>query len=430
MILYTVHPDKVGTVHCLLMKGRVFMALDSTALSYEQYRELLKDERKPCAMVNLDALEENSRRMLKSVQGTEKSVRVASKSIRCPWILKHIVGSDPLYRGIMSFTVEEAAFLVDEGYDDILIAYPSAQPSDMKLMADMAARGKRVSLIVDSEAHLDALGAAGRARGVTTGAAIELDVSYRRLGNAVHVGARRSPVRDPERVVQLIRYAEKTGGVTVRGMMGYEAQIAGVTDKNPFAKSLNRVAKLVKALSRPDVARQRANVFRLLEKSSIKLDFINGGGTGSLSSTPQESAVTEVTVGSGFYCSHLFSYFENLDLIPAAFFALQVVRSSDPGYMTCHGGGYVASGAAGPDKAPIPHSPPGLKIITMEGTGEVQTPIILPDNAPNLKPGDPIIWRHAKAGELMERFNEVLLIRGGKLLDKVPTYRGLGKSFL
>lgn len=407
------------------------MALDSKVLTYEQYRDLLKKERMPCALVNLDALDENSRRMLKSVRGTGKTVRVASKSVRCMWILKHIVGSDPLYRGIMSFSVEEAAFLVNEGYDDILVAYPSAQPTDMKLMAEMAAKGKKVCLIVDSEAHLDALGAAGRADGVTTGAAIELDVSYRRFsGNAVYVGARRSPVRDPERVLQLIRYAEKIGGVSVRGIMGYEAQIAGVTDKNPFTKSLNPVARLVKTLSRPDVAKQRADVFRRLDESGVKLDFINGGGTGSLSSTPLELAVTEVTAGSGFYCSHLFSYFENLDLIPAAFFALQAVRSSDPGYVTCHGGGYIASGAAKADKSPVPHSPPGLKMIPMEGAGEVQTPLLVADDAPALKPGDPVIWRHAKAGELMERFNEVLLIRDSKIMDRVPTYRGMGKCFL
>jgi D-serine deaminase-like pyridoxal phosphate-dependent protein len=41
------------------------------------------------------------------------------------------------------------------------------------------------------------------------------------------------------------------------------------------------------------------------------------------------------------------------------------------------------------------------------------------------------VWfRHAKAGELSERFDRVHLIRGGAIVDTVPTYRGEGKTFL
>lgn len=399
-------------------------------LSYEEFREILKNERLPTALVNLDALDENSSRMLSFVRGTGKTVRVASKSIRCPWILDYIFKLDPLYKGIMSFTVEEAYFLAEGGRTNILVAYPTVQQSDMELMAQMTERGVDVSLIVDSEEHLEALGSAGRKKGVTIKAVVELDVSLRRLKHTVHVGARRSPVRDAGRVISLYRYAEKIGGVRIIGVMGYEAHVAGVPDSNPFTKALNPVAKMLKKIALPDVARQRSDLTETLRKHGIELELVNGGGTGSLMSTPYEKAVTEVTVGSGFYCSHLFSYYQGLNLIPAAFFALQVVRSSDPGYVTCLGGGYVASGAARADKLPLPYSPAGLKILQMEGTGEVQTPLKLPPDSPLLKPGNPVIWRHAKAGELMERFNEVLLIRNGEIIKRVPTYRGLGKCFL
>lgn len=404
--------------------------MNKLELSYQEFRQILKNERLPAALVNLDALDENSTRMLSFVRGTGKTVRVASKSIRCPWILDYIFKLDPIYKGIMSFTVEEAAFLAQEGRNDILVAYPTVQQSDMELMAEMTSRGVNVSLIVDSETHLDALGAAGRKKGVTIKAVVELDVSFRRLKHAIHVGARRSPVRDAGRVISLCRYAEKIGGVKITGVMGYEAHLAGVPDSNPFTKTLNPVVKMLKKIARPDVEKQRSDLLETLHKHGIEMELVNGGGTGSLISTPYEKAVTEVTVGSGFYCSHLFSYYQGLSLIPAAFFALQVVRSSDPGYVTCLGGGYVASGAVRADKLPLPYSPTGLQILPMEGAGEVQTPLKLPPDAPSLKPGDPIIWRHAKAGELMERFNEVLIIRNGEIISRVPTYRGLGKCFL
>jgi D-serine deaminase-like pyridoxal phosphate-dependent protein len=38
--------------------------------------------------------------------------------------------------------------------------------------------------------------------------------------------------------------------------------------------------------------------------------------------------------------------------------------------------------------------------------------------------------RHAKAGELCERFNELHLIRGDEFVATVPTYRGEGACFL
>src|SRR5678816_3513087 len=89
-------------------------------------------------------------------------------------------------------------------------------------------------------------------------------------------------------------------------------------------------------------------------------------------------------------------------------FALQVSRSSDAGYVTCLGGGYVASGAPGWDKVPKPEFPRGLALLPDEGCGEVQTPLrVSRSEDPAL--GSRVLFRPAKAGEHAERFNEYLL---------------------
>src|SRR5207244_2558454 len=125
------------------------------------------------------------------------------------------------------------------------------------------------------------------------------------------------------------------------------------------------------------------------------------GGTGSLAWSAKDPSLTEVTAGSGFLDSLLFDYYRDLSLAPAALFALQVVRRPSPGIVTCHGGGYVASGAPGPDRLPRPWLPAGLELLGLEGAGEVQTPLRLRAGAaPRL--GDPVFFRHAKAGELAE----------------------------
>jgi D-serine deaminase-like pyridoxal phosphate-dependent protein len=98
--------------------------------------------------------------------------------------------------------------------------------------------------------------------------------------------------------------------------------------------------------------------------------------------------------------------------------------------VTCAGGGYIASGAIEKSKLPLPVMPVGLKYVDLEGAGEVQTPLILAKDAPKLSLGDPIFFQHAKAGELCERFNELILITGGKIVNRVKTYRGEGSSFL
>jgi D-serine deaminase-like pyridoxal phosphate-dependent protein len=179
---------------------------------------------------------------------------------------------------------------------------------------------------------------------------------------------------------------------------------------------------------------RRVAIADALRKDGFELALVNGGGTGSLDSTTPESGVTEVAAGSGLFKPHLFDYYKSAymrELEPAAFFALEIVRRPSATVVTCGGGGYIASGSAGPDKAPLPWLPRDLRLLPMEMAGEVQTPLeskVDPREDP-LMLGAPVVFRHAKAGELMERFREVLLLHDGRIVDRVPTYRGLGWCF-
>ena len=78
---------------------------------------------------------------------------------------------------------------------------------------------------------------------------------------------------------------------------------------------------------------------------------------------------------------------------------------------------------------PRPYLPVGLKLDPLEGTGEVQTPLI-GDAADHLRVGDQVYFRHTKAGELCERFDRLYLLAGEQIVDELATYRGEGKAFL
>jgi D-serine deaminase-like pyridoxal phosphate-dependent protein len=210
--------------------------------------------------------------------------------------------------------------------------------------------------------------------------------------------------------------------------MGYEAHIAGLGDRPPGQRLKAAAIERLQRASAGEIAERRAAIVEAVQ-SVASLDFVNGGGTGSLHTTARESAVTEITAGSGFYAPTLFDHYSAFTLRPAAMFALPVVRRPSRSVATVLGGGYLASGPADAARLPSPYLPHGLALDRNEGAGEVQTPL-LGRAVADLQVGDRVYFRHAKAGELCERFNTLLLVEGERVVDEVPTYRGEGKAFL
>ena len=393
---------------------------------YAYYRELFKGRPKPFAFVDLDHFDGNVRTILDRAGGMP--VRVASKSLRCVALLKRIFAASSQYRGVMAFTAHEAVFLSRQGLDDILVAYPVSGEVECSGVCEALRTGKAIILMADSSEHIEHLDAIGARAGVTFPVCIDVDMSSRYPG--LHFGVRRSGVRTPEDVLALWRCVQACAHVSLAGLMGYEAQIAGLPDRSPGHPVRSLVLRCLKRRSIGEVARRRAAVVEALREAGSTLRFVNGGGTGSVESTVQEAGVvTEVTAGSGFYSPWLFDYYTGFRHLPAAGFAIEITRRPAPDIYTCHGGGYVASGAAGPDKLPQPYLPAGAELLPMEGAGEVQTPIRYRGRVP-LGLGDPVFLRHSKAGELCERFKTLLLVSDGAIVDEVATYRGDGQCFM
>jgi len=399
------------------------------AALYRRYRDAVRGEPLPVAVVDLDALEQNVDTLVAPVRRAGKTLRVASKSVRCVELLRRIAarGGDAV-RGILAYSPAEASFLAGEGFADVLVAYPTAQPRDAALIAGANKGGARVAIVADAPEHLAVLAAAAEEAGARVPVVVDVDVSYRPLGDRVHVGVRRSPLRTAEAAADLAEAIARSPHLVFAGLMAYEAHIAGMPDDNPFAPLLDVAKRAVKRLARGPARALRAEARRAIERRGIEVPLFNGGGTGSVAWSADDPSLTEVAAGSGFLDSHLFDGFRGLALRPAACFALQVTRRPGPGLVTCQSGGYVASGAAGPDRLPAPYLPAGLALLGLEGAGEVQTPLVVPEGVA-LELGAPVFFRHAKAGELAEHFNTYALLRGDRVEAQVPTYRGAGRCF-
>jgi D-serine deaminase-like pyridoxal phosphate-dependent protein len=212
------------------------------------------------------------------------------------------------------------------------------------------------------------------------------------------------------------------------GVLGYEGQIAGLGDAPPGRPLRARLIRAMQSRSSAELRERRAAAVRRIQ-ALTPLEFVNGGGTGSLESTAADRSVTELAAGSGLVGPTLFDAYRRFQPKPALMFALPVVRRPAPGIATLYSGGYVASGTGTPDRLPAPFRPAGLKLTKVEGAGEVQTPVT-GDAADRLSIGDRVWLRHAKGGELAERLAEYHLIdREVGTADSVPTYRGEGHCF-
>lgn len=393
--------------------------------SYDALARLVADERLPLMLVDLERFDANVERVATHLAAHGKALRIATKSLRVPALIER-AAERAQSRRLMCFSLEEAAFLAQRGFDDLLVAYPIVQPAQLAQARELLDRGLRLTLMVDCREHLERIAAAG---GGGWRVCVDVDVSYRVAGQ--HLGAQRSPLRSLAAIQTLVREIRQRPALQLVGMMGYEAHIAGFPEKNPFTALLNPVKQLLKRRFVEQTRQKREALAAWLQSEGIALELFNGGGSGSLDTTSRESAVDEVTVGSGFLQSHLFDYFAQNRNEPAFTFALAVTRRPSTGFVTCQSGGFIASGEIAPDKAPIPIAPDGVSPTKGEGFGEVQTPLAVRGGSPAeaLRIGDPVFFRPAKAGEIAERFGEYLLVANGAIVARVPTYRGLGQTF-
>ncbi|WP_273716747.1 alanine racemase [Alkalihalobacillus pseudalcaliphilus] len=376
----------------------------------------------PELLLDLDAFEHNTKMIAKQAFG--KKIRIASKSIRSLELLRYILDSDDVFQGVMCYTAEEALFLYENNITDIIIGYPTTDQLRLSKIAQVHGEAK-IFVMIDSIHHVNELEDLAKAVNGRFYVLVDIDMSTQ--FPALHFGVRRSPLQQCEEVLGVAFAIRQSQNLQFCGIMGYEAQIAGVPDFVRGKSLTNKLIQTLKKVSMPQIEKRRKRIVTCLEDHGFICRIVNGGGTGSLSHTVCEEVITEVTVGSGFYAPVLFDHYRDFQYNPALFFSLPIVRQAGKHLYTCLGGGYIASGSVGVDKQPLLIYPPGASLTKLEGAGEVQTPI---HYLGTLHIGDSVLFRAAKAGEICERFDNIIGQRNGEVEQSFLTYRGEGVCFL
>ena len=398
---------------------------DEPTRDYAYYKDVFNGYPMPFAYLDLDLLEQNIREIM--TRAGNKKVRLASKSLRSVPVIKRILAASPTFQGVMSYTALEAVYLASQGIDDLLIGYPTWHANDIAAVAHATAGGAHITLMIDSVEHVEQIEGIAKEHGVRLPLCLDIDMATQFPG--LHFGVWRSTLRTPEQARPVIERILTSSHVWLDGLMGYEAQIAGVGDNIAGQALKSMLVRQLKRYSEREVMARRTALVELINSYGQPLRFVNGGGTGSMRTTRREPAVTEITVGSGFYSPALFDSYRDFRYQPAAGYAIEIVRRPALSLYTWLGGGYIASGGTGPEKQPRPYLPTGASLDPIEGAGEVQTPIRYKGDV-SLMLGDPIFMRHSKAGELCERFPHLLLVSDGTIKGKYMTYRGDEQCFI
>jgi D-serine deaminase-like pyridoxal phosphate-dependent protein len=379
----------------------------------------------PLMVVDLDAFDANADDLARRAGGTP--IRVASKSVRVPDLIARAL-AHPGFDGVLAYTVAEALWLEQAGIsDDIVIAYPSVDRGALARLVASPTATERITLMVDAVEQLDVVDAVRTLGAGSPEVRVALDIDAGLHLPGAHLGPKRSPLSDTDAVLALAHEIVARPGFRLVGAMTYEGQVAGLADDIPGQGARSFAVRRVKAASVSQLARRRARIVAAL-RGLTRLEFWNAGGSGSLETSAADPVVTEVTAGSGLLVPTLFDHYRSFTPRPAAYFGLPVTRRPGPGMVTVHGGGLIASGAAGADRLPTPWAPAGLALTALEGAGEVQTPLT-GQAADRLRIGDLVWFRHTKSGEPFEHTPTVHLLAGDTLVGAATTYRGHGLAF-
>lgn len=383
---------------------------------YKYYLKSLGFPDRPVLFLDEDAFTKNCQWVIENAGS--KKIRIATKSLRSKTIFKKILGMSPVFQGLMTYDIREALWLRQEGFNDILMGYPTMDKTSLN---ELAKDPSGITLMVDLPEHLEFLNKIASEEKKKFNICVDVDMSMDLPG--LRFGVYRSKINSEKIMKEFLAKLKTCQHLKLTGLMGYEAQIAGVMDKESV------LIRGLKKLSLRQLQDRRQKLIEIIHADGHVLDFVNGGGTGSLSETRTENSVTEITVGSGFYAPVLFDHYHDFTLNPSLLFTLPIVRHPSKHIFTCHGGGYIASGSLEKIKQPTPYLPKGMSLLKHEGAGEVQTPFEY-QGEEKLKVGDSVIMRHAKAGEICERFSELSVIKDGTISEIIKTYRGEGKTFV
>lgn len=379
-------------------------AIASPIRDYQDLTQALRSQRLPAALLRLDILETRAARLLQA--SGQRPLRLLSSSLRCLPLLRHLLDQDPRWHGVLCHDPREAVWLATQGLDDIILSQPLLDAATLQALAYQHAAGRRIGLAIDDPSQIDA--AEDAAREHNTCLDLLLDLNLWSLGADARY---RSALREPALAVRLAkRIGASNGLVKLRGVLAFaefsavaqtpRAGLAGVAQRRHLSRLQNTARK------------RRASFLAALHDAGFDPELILGSAGEDPQSLDHDRGLTQLCVDQS-----LLQNARGHD--SALLLALPVQRRPGPRLVSCSSG----------ELRLLPQLPSGARLLKNRS---LMSPQLVLRLAPGdqLAPGEALLFSAARPRELLERSEQLLVLRGAELQACWPTYRGQQQLFL
>ena len=228
----------------------------------------------PCLILDLDALENNIRKMgdyAKAHGMRHRSHGKMHKSVDVQKLQESLGGSV----GVCCQKVSEAEVFARGGIKDVLVTNEVRDPLKIDRLARLPKLGSTVTVCVDDVSNIADLSAAAEKHGTELGIFVEIDC-----------GAGRCGVKTADAVVEIAKAAEAAPNLTFKGIQAYQGAMQHL---DSYA---DRKAKLDAAVA------QVQEAVDALKAEGLEPEFVSGGGTGSYYFESNSGVYNELQCGS------------------------------------------------------------------------------------------------------------------------------------
>jgi D-serine deaminase-like pyridoxal phosphate-dependent protein len=272
----------------------------------------------PSALLDLDIFEENLRALHEPARDAGMAVRPHAKSHKCATIVLRQIASGAV--GICCAKPGELLALFEAGVPDLLLTSPLASLRKIDALAQAAARGGRIGVVVDRLDLVTAYSEAATRHGATLNILVDLDT-----------GLKRSGVARSEEAVALARAANDAPGLAYRGVQAYQGRVQHIDGFVERRAANTQAGSILRDL------------LSALNESGLPPEVVSGGGTGSFHLDLQDGLFTEIQPGSYVFMDEGYATVDivgtgSLTFGHALRIALTVIGHSSQGFAILDGG--------------------------------------------------------------------------------------------
>jgi D-serine deaminase-like pyridoxal phosphate-dependent protein len=227
----------------------------------------------PALIVDIAGMERNIKRMADFFAAGDCKLRPHFKAHKTPEIAKRQLAGGSC-TGLTCATVGEAE--VAAGFcKDILIANQVIGRDKLARVAGLAKDGIDIKIAVDSVEGIEEAAEAAEEQGAEVGVLVDVNVGMPRCG-----------VQPGEPAATLARRISDTGGLRLRGVMGYEGHAVGIPERDKREH-----------MAHSAMERLTASV-EAIRGAGLPCEIVSAGGTGTYDITGRVPGVTEIQAGS------------------------------------------------------------------------------------------------------------------------------------